>query len=432
MAGKVKEKTVQTIGVVGLGYVGLPVAISFSRKHHVIGYDIDIEKIDQLRNGEDPTEQFDKETLQMDSIEYTTNPKNLKACDIIIVTVPTPLTKTKEPDLTLLKKATQTIGQHMKTGAIIIFESTVYPGVTEEICIPILNKASGFHAGVDFHVGYSPERINPGDEKNQFTNIPKVVSGMNYYTRANIAQLYRSVIDAEIYEAPSIKIAEAAKILENTQRDINIALMNEFATICKGLHIETEEVIKAAATKWNFTPFTPGLVGGHCIGVDPYYLIYEAERHGVDAKFIKSARLVNDRMPEFIVQQVMESIISRKLNLRKTRIHLIGVTFKENVGDMRNSKALEILEQLKDLGIEVKVCDPHANQQTMREQYNSEVKREIRELPKADIAIIAVPHDKLNFRELPKALKKHAIIFDLKSVLSESNNQLNGRTIWKL
>lgn len=428
MAG---NKNAEIIGVVGLGYVGIPVAVSFAEKYQVIGYDINALKINQLQKGEDPTEQLTKQQIQNKSIEYTTNPEQLSACDFIIVTVPTPLTATNEPDLTLLIKATETIGQHLKKGATIIFESTVYPGATEEICLPILNQASGLQAGVDFNVGYSPERINPGDENYHFKNIPKIVSGLNYYTKSKIAHLYRSIIEAEIYEAPTIKIAEAAKVLENTQRDINIALMNEFAMICNALGMDTDEVIKAASTKWNFLSFKPGLVGGHCIGVDPYYLIYEAKRQGIDASFLKSARFVNDQMPDFIIEQIMHYVIKRKIKLKNLQVSLIGATFKENISDMRNSKALEILERLKNLGMEVTVCDPYANKQILREEFHSVTKDAISQLPKSDIAIIAVPHDKLELAELTNVLKKHAVIFDLKSALNEEGH-FNGRFIWKL
>ncbi|MDY0410353.1 nucleotide sugar dehydrogenase [Paracerasibacillus soli] len=319
------------IGVVGLGYVGLPIARTLAEKYDVIGFDINEGKIKELRRGYDQTGQFSKKALSLDTLHFFTDETKLSACDYLIVTVPTPLTKANEPNLSFLKDATSTIGKNLSRKTTVIFESTVYPGTTEEICIPILETESQLVAGKDFYVGYSPERINPGDEEHVFKNTPKIVAGQNKEALQKVVSLYQKVIEANLHEAPSIKVAEAAKILENTQRDVNIALMNEFSLICHKLNINTLDVIAAAKTKWNFTPFTPGLVGGHCISIDPYYLIYKAKRAGYHPQLLSSARQINDSISSYIVSSLLALVVSHKLDVKQLKVALLGVTFKENI-----------------------------------------------------------------------------------------------------
>jgi len=421
------------IGVVGLGYVGLPVALGFSEKFNVIGFDIDENKINLLRNNVDPTKQFSSSTLQKTDIEFVSDAYKLKECEYIFVAVPTPITSANKPNLTFLEHASSIIGENLSTGTVIVFESTVYPGTTEQICLPILEKKSTLTAGKDFFVGYSPERINPGDPEHTFKNIPKVISGQNKETVEKIYDVYRQVLDAEIYKAPSIKVAEAAKIVENTQRDVNIALMNELAIICDALNIKTDEVLKAAKTKWNFIPFSPGLVGGHCIGVDPYYLIYKSTIAGYSPKFISSAREINDNMPDHIVQSLLQLIVKYQLDPKNLNVTLLGVTFKENISDIRNSKALEVVNMLQELNFNVQVHDPYVSSDELKDTKVQLKERE--QLNKADILIVAVPHEifkqqsKAEWRWLCK--ETEGIIMDLKNVVPKNTFNEN-KIIWSL
>lgn len=417
----VSEKTTinqkRTVGIVGIGYVGLPVAMGFSEKYHVIGFDVNKNKISDLKKNQDPTGQFTHHELKTAHIHFSSDEKLLNQCDYIVVCVPTPLTLTNEPDLTNLRQASEMIGQNLTPHTTVIFESTVFPGTTEDICIPILEKHSNLKSTVDFHVGYSPERINPGDQQHTFKNISKIVSGQDRYALEKTFGLYHSILDAEVFRASSIKVAEAAKVIENTQRDVNIALMNEFSIICNRLNIDTYDVLAAAKTKWNFIPLTPGLVGGHCIGVDPYYLIHKSKMEGYDPQLLSKAREINDSIPVYIVQTLLALMVSRKLNPNDVEINLLGVTFKEDTPDLRNSKSLEILENLQKLGLKVNVSDPYADPDYIKKQYNIHLKHKS-ELQSADIVIVAVPHKEFDAHFIHSLLgKKHGILLDLKGVV---------------
>lgn len=425
---------IKKVGIVGLGYVGLPVAVGFSKKYDVIGFDIDKGKIESLNRNDDPTGQFSKETLKNCSIKFVSDAQALKTCNFIIVTVPTPITKSSEPDLTYLKEASFLIGKHLSKEATIIYESTVYPGTTEDICIPILEETTGMTAGVDFYVGYSPERINPGDKEHTFQTTTKIVSGQNDEVLNRIYSLYKSVIDADVYKAPSIKVAEAAKLIENVQRDINIALMNELSFIFHRLSIDTQEVLEAAKTKWNFIPMSPGLVGGHCIGIDPYYLIYKSKQHGYHPTFLTSAREINDLTPEYIVQALLRLIVLHKFNVKDMRITVLGTTFKENISDTRNSKALEIIDHISQFNIPVQVCDPHASHLTLKNKKHVYIKQ-FNELEKADIVILAVPHREFlvdNFNGIKHVVKEEkAVLMDIKGVVPK-DTMSEHVIIWRL
>ena len=340
----------EIIAIVGLGYVGLPLAVAFAKKWKVIGFDIDQRKIELLCKGIDPTKSVEEKEVKTSQIQYTDDPLLLEQASLVIVCVPTPLKQGTMPDLGYLEKASALVGKHMKEDAIIVYESTVYPGVTEDVCEPILEKVSGKKCGKDFSIGYSPERINPGDHEHTLTKMIKVVSGKDEKTRKKIAAFYSSVLEAGVYEAPSIKVAEAAKVIENTQRDLNIALMNELSVIFRKLGIDTHEVLQTAATKWNFHKYYPGLVGGHCIGIDPYYLTYRAKQLGYEPKVILAGREINDAMHKEVLRLVKEGLAEIKKSLRNTRVLLMGLTFKENVNDTRNSRVLELKKELEKEG----------------------------------------------------------------------------------
>lgn len=421
-----KEK----IGVVGLGYVGLPVAVGFAEKYRVVGFDIDKKKIDMLKRNIDPARQIPSKDLKKSEIEFVYDEEKLKECRFIIVAVPTPLTLAKEPDLSYLEEASAIIGRNLVPQTIVVYESTVYPGATEEVCIPILENTSNLKSGADFFVGYSPERINPGDQEHTFKTIPKVVSGQNKYALDKISELYNDVIDAKIYKAPSIKVAEASKIVENTQRDINIALMNELSLIFNRLNIDTYEVLAASKTKWNFIPLSPGLVGGHCIGVDSCYLIHKSKLEGFYPSFLSEARKTNDYMPEHIVQSLMQLMISHKLNVQETLITILGITFKENISDIRNSKSLEMAKKLQDLGLPLQICDPNISSDQLKE-INIQLKP-FNQLDKADVVILSVPHKVFRAADL-NVLFKHnkGILMDLKGVVPKNTLQENI-FVWRL
>lgn len=399
------------IGVVGLGYVGLPVAVSFAENDRVIGYDVDENKIKQLQQQIDPTGQFSPDELKTRAITFTTDADHLQRCTHIIVAVPTPIGSANEPDLSFLKQASKMIGANMAQGTIIVFESTVSPGTTEGTCIPILEKQSGFIAGVDFYVGYSPERINPGDQAHAFKNTPKVIAAQNGEALEKVYDLYHRVVTAPLFKTSSIKIAEAAKIIENTQRDVNIAFMNEISLICDKLNIDTHEVLEAANTKWNFIPLSPGLVGGHCIGVDPYHLIHKSTLEGYDPTLLRKARQINEQIPKYIVESLLKLIVSRGFNPKTMRITILGVAFKENITDTRNSKALEIVDRLKQLDLTIQVHDPHVTceQIPMLQPFDH--------LKKAEIVILAVPHDAYDGKRLATLLKDRGVLMDIKDVI---------------
>lgn len=410
-----------TIGLVGLGYVGLPAAICFAEKYQVIGYDINVNKIEALIKGKDETGEVTKEQLQESTCIFTTEAEKLRLCDFIVVAVPTPLDQENKPDLSYVKDATKLIGRNMKKGAIVIYESTVYPGATEEICLPLLEKESGLTIEKDFSIGYSPERINPGDKKNTFKTIGKVVSGDNEKTTKSIEQLYASVLEAPVYRATSIKVAEASKVVENTQRDINIAFMNELAMLFDHIGINTNDVLAASRTKWNFHPFTPGLVGGHCISIDPYYLIEKAEQMGYSPTFMKEARRINASMPQFVIDKIKQYSVKHQIELDQLSVNVLGITFKENVPDLRNSKTIEIVKGLRKLSVHVTVSDPHASEQDVMDIIGEPLVP-FQSLPKADINLLAVPHhaykDQITYAYKKLFVSDQGLMIDLKAFLS--------------
>ncbi|RME32452.1 MAG: nucleotide sugar dehydrogenase [Gammaproteobacteria bacterium] len=381
----------RTISVVGLGYVGLPVAVAFGRQHRVIGFDINPQRIEELKQGIERTGEVDPAELARSDIHFTCDPDDLEAADFHIVAVPTPVDEAKRPDLTPVLKASKTVGSILKAGDIVVYESTVYPGATEEDCVPVLERASGLKAGRDFHVGYSPERINPGDKEHTFTTITKVVSGDDAATLETVAKVYESVVTAGVHRAATIRVAEAAKVIENTQRDLNIALMNELALIFNRMGIDTRDVLAAAGTKWNFLPFDPGLVGGHCIGVDPYYLTHKAAMLGYHPQVILAGRRINDGMGEYVASAAVKQLIHAGHNVKGSTVTVLGFTFKENVPDLRNTRVIDIVRELRDYGITVQVHDPEADPAEAREEYGITL-QEQSSLAPADAVIFAVPH----------------------------------------
>lgn len=382
------------LGVLGLGYVGLPVAVAFGKKMPVIGLDVNQKRIEQLKHTHDETGEVTDEDLRSTNIDFTSDAKRLKECNFIIVAVPTPINESNQPDMRILHKASQMIGQNIQKGTTVVFESTVYPGATEEECAPIIEQWSGLVSGKDFFIGYSPERINPGDKTHTFTTILKIVSGQNEQTTERVADVYSSVVTAGVFKASSIKVAEAAKVIENTQRDLNIALMNELSQIFHELNIDTQEVLEAAGTKWNFLKFEPGLVGGHCIGVDPYYLAHKAESVGYHPEVILAGRRVNDSMAQYVGQSIVKELLKQKKHLGCLKVSVLGLTFKENVPDIRNSKVADLVQELEEYGIEVLSFDPLADADEIYEEYKIEMAN-YDQLTESDVVILAVPHDVL-------------------------------------
>lgn len=404
------------IALIGLGYVGLPLAAAFADKYKVIGFDINVKRVAELKRCLDTTNELTKEQLEAvvgTSLSLTTELKDISDCTTYIVTVPTPVTSSKSPDLTPVVKATASVASVLKKGDTVVYESTVYPGVTEEVCVPILEEKTGLKFNVDFFVGYSPERINPGDKKHTITKITKVVSGSTPETLNELAALYGSIIEAGIYEAPTIKTAEAAKVIENTQRDINIAFVNELSIIFSKMGIDTNEVLKAAGTKWNFLNFFPGLVGGHCIGVDPYYLAYKSEELGYTPEMILAGRRINDSMPTFIVSQIVKQLLKQNKNSQNASALILGATFKENCPDLRNSKVVDVYQELKEFGFQVDIFDPEADAEVFVKEYGFE-KLEVLSKKQYDVVILAVSHN--CFRTIdPKGLvMKDGVVFDVK------------------
>ena len=381
------------VAVVGLGYVGLPLAVEFGKKFETIGYDLSETKIGHYRNFLDPTGEVSTEDLKAATgLSYSTDPSALSRADMIIVAVPTPVGEAHKPDFSPLVGSSTTVGQHMKKGAIVVYESTVYPGATEEVCIPVLEKHSGMKWKQDFHVGYSPERVNPGDKERTVSKIVKVVSGDDEATTGKVAELYASVITAGVHQVSSIKVAEAAKVIENTQRDLNIALMNELALIFERIGIDTLEVLQAAGTKWNFLPFRPGLVGGHCIGVDPYYLTHKAEMLGYHPQVILAGRRINDGMAAYVAQQTVKGMIKNSGTIKGAKVIVLGLTFKENCPDLRNSKVADVVHELREFGCEVSVHDPIAVSSEAEHEYGIRL-TPWDELPtQADALVAAVSH----------------------------------------
>lgn len=417
------ERFSPRICVVGLGYVGLPVAHSFAKQFDVVGFDVDQRRIDQLSLNIDWTGEVSKDELADSKLTFSSNPAVISDSNFIVVAVPTPVSEHKTPDFSLLKRACSTIGAVLKPGSIIIFESTVYPGATEEICGPALEEASGLQSGSDFKLAYSPERINPGDKEHPLEQIIKIVSGEDEATLRIVSETYGAIITAGIFEATSIKVAEAAKVLENTQRDINIALMNEMSKICNRLDIRSADVLKAAGTKWNFLPFTPGLVGGHCIGVDPYYLTSKAEQLGYHPEVILAGRRINDAMPEYVGIQILQMLAGAGKSIRRARVGVLGITFKENVPDIRNSKVAALISELAKYNISVKVSDPWADAAETMQEYGVKLVDQAM-LTELDLLIIAVPHEKYMsdiVESIPMMMAGDGIVVDLKSAIEPSD-----------
>jgi UDP-N-acetyl-D-galactosamine dehydrogenase len=420
------------VAVVGLGYVGLPLAVALARKHEVVGFDVSRARVEALREGLDSTNEVTAEELRSSSFTITDDPGILRGFEIFIVTVPTPIDEANRPDFSAMLKACAIVGPAMPTGSIVVFESTVYPGVTEEICAPALERASGLKAGVDFKLGYSPERINPGDRSRSIEKITKVVAGEDEATLAKLAELYGSVIEAGIHEAPSIKVAEAAKVIENTQRDLNIALMNEIAKICHLLGIRTRDVLDAAGTKWNFLKFHPGLVGGHCIGVDPYYLTAKAEQLGYQPEVILSGRRVNDGMGAYLAQRVVKLMASNGQPTIGARVGILGFTFKENVPDIRNSKVVDTYRELCEFGIAPIVHDALADPATVRHEYGIEL-APLEEFKGLRALIYAVGHDDYVplHGKISDMMAQGGIVADVRSILDPSTLRADLR-YWSL
>ena len=424
------------IAIIGLGYVGLPLAVEFGKKYPTIGFDINGPRIASLILGHDSTLEVDEAELkQATQLSYTTDIEQLKSCNICIVTVPTPIDSHKRPDLTPLEKASETVGKVLSKGDIVIYESTVYPGATEEVCVPILERHSGLTFNKDFYCGYSPERINPGDKEHRVTTIKKVTSGSTPEIADIVDNLYKSIITAGTHKASSIKVAEAAKVIENTQRDLNIALMNELAIIFERLGIDTLEVLKAAGTKWNFLPFRPGLVGGHCIGVDPYYLTHKAEILGYHPQVIKAGRRINDYMAAYVAQQTIKQMIRGGTNIRGAKVIVLGLTFKENCSDLRNSKVADLVKELQEFGCEVYVHDPLAEVEQALHEYGITL-REWHQLPQnADAIVAAVSHAKYTTQpvaNLLAPLKRCGVFIDIKSAYMPEAITDTGAYLWRL
>jgi UDP-N-acetyl-D-glucosamine/UDP-N-acetyl-D-galactosamine dehydrogenase len=428
----------EKISLIGLGYVGMPIAVSFAKKVNVIGFDISKEKIELYKRGIDPTKEVGNEIIRDTTIEFTSDEKRLKESKFHIVAVPTPVNSDHTPDLRPVESASRTVGRNLTRGSIVVFESTVYPGVTEEICIPILEKESGMICGKDFKVGYSPERINPGDKVHRLETIVKVVSGMDEESLDIIAQVYELVVSAGVYRAESIKVAEAAKVIENSQRDINIAFMNELSIIFNKMGIDTNAVLKAAGTKWNFLNFTPGLVGGHCIGVDPYYLTYKAEQLGYHSQIILSGRKINDDMGRYVAENLIKKLIKADVSVKDAKVAILGFTFKENCPDIRNTKVIDIINELKEYGINPIVADPEADADEAVHEYGIEFET-IEEIFDMDAIVIAVGHDRfLNLtdkdfeRMFKKAPNENKVLLDIKGLFDRKKFESLGYRYWRL
>ena len=422
----------RTIAVIGLGYVGLPVAVAFARSGTVIGYDINSERVRELQCGLDRTLEVKPADLQQRAIRFTADAADIAAADFFIVTVPTPIDVARRPDLGAVLRASDTVGKALRKGAIVVYESTVYPGATEEECIPVLEKASGLKAGLDFAVGYSPERINPGDAQHRFETIKKVVASQDAKSLDVIAAVYGSVVTAGVHKAPSIKAAEAAKVIENTQRDLNIALMNEFSAICHLLDIDTVDALEAAQTKWNFLPFTPGLVGGHCIGVDPYYLTHRAEKAGFHPEIILAGRRINDGVGLRVARECLRYLM--RTGASKAVVTILGMTFKENVPDVRNSKVVDIISELKSFGAIVQVHDPMASAADVRHEYGIDL-QDRESLTPADALVLAVPHKAYIEGAwgciVPLLRNGRGLVVDVKARLDRANKP-DGVELWRL
>jgi len=430
-----KEK----IAVVGLGYVGLPLAVEFGKKVKIIGFDLNKKRVADLKKHIDSNNETASDELKSASLlEVTSDPQRLKEAKFIIVAVPTPITKNKQPDLYCMASASETVGRNLTSGSIVVFESTVYPGVTEDVCVPLLEKYSGLKYGKDFKVGYSPERINPGDKEHTIQNVIKIVSGCDAQTLEEVANVYGMVVKAGVYKAESIKAAEAAKVIENTQRDLNIALMNELAIIFHKMGIDTLSVLKAAGTKWNFIRMSPGLVGGHCIGVDPYYLTFKAEELGYQPQVILAGRRINDDMGRYIAEQTVKHLIKANKTVKGAKVLVAGITFKENISDIRNSRVIDIIKELKEYEVEVIACDPLADSEAVRHEYDIELVKYNKDI-KVDAIVIAVAHDTFKKELSPDVLRNHVaggnakgVVIDVKGIFDNAISKDSKIFYWRL
>lgn len=422
------------VSVVGMGYVGLPAAVAFGKQKQCVGFDINPQRILELKQGFDRTEETTVEDLATTDIIYTCDINDLRKADFHIVAVPTPVDDAHVPDLTPVEKASVTVGKALKKGDIVVYESTVYPGVTEDICIPILERESGLKGGIDFTVGFSPERINPGDKERSFTTIHKIVSGQDQATLDIVADVYASVVTAGVHKASSIKVAEAAKVIENSQRDLNIAFMNELAVIFDRMDIDTEEVLQAAGTKWNFLPFRPGLVGGHCIGVDPYYLTYRAEQIGYIPQVILAGRRINDNMGRYVARKGIKLVLKHGLDISNLEVGLMGFTFKEDCPDVRNTKVVDIIKELEDYNAKVYCCDPVADAADAEHEYGVKF-AQFNDIPQVPLLIVAVAHKEfkaLSLDEMLAKVKPGGVIIDVKSILPKEEIRARGYILWRL
>jgi UDP-N-acetyl-D-glucosamine/UDP-N-acetyl-D-galactosamine dehydrogenase len=425
----------KVVAIVGLGYVGLPLAVEFGKRYQTIGYDLSESKVNNYKNFCDPTGEVSSEDLKAATkLEISADPKNLSRADVIIIAVPTPVDNAHIPDFSPLVSSSITVGRNMKKGAIVVYESTVYPGATEEVCIPILEKESGFSWMHDFHVGYSPERVNPGDKDRSITKIVKVVSGDDTATLEAVGNVYETIITAGVYRVSSIKVAEAAKVIENIQRDLNISLMNELAIIFGRIGIDTTEVLQAAGTKWNFLPFRPGLVGGHCIGVDPYYLTHKAEMLGYHPQVILAGRRINDGMAAYVAQQTIKKMINVGASIKGAKVNVLGLTFKENCPDLRNSKVADLVHELQEYGCVVNVNDPLADASEAKKEYGLTLTH-WDDLPQADAIVAAVAHTQyvsMQLDGLLEKLKPQGVFVDIKSTYSKEGLLNRGVSLWRL
>ena len=426
----------EKISLVGLGYVGMPIAVAFARKAEVIGYDYNAAKIELYKNGIDPTNEVGNEVIATTTVQFTNNPALLRQAKFHIVAVPTPVNDDHTPDLYPVESASRILGQNLTKGSIVVYESTVYPGVTEEVCVPILEAESGLKCGVDFKVGYSPERINPGDKVHRLENIVKIVSGMDAETLDTVAKVYELVVEAGVHRAESIKVAEAAKVIENSQRDINIAFMNELSIIFNKMNIDTRAVLEAAGTKWNFLKFVPGLVGGHCIGVDPYYLTYRAEQLGYHSQVILAGRRINDDMGKYVAENVVKKLIAADIPVKNAKVAILGFTFKENCPDTRNTKVIDIYRELQEYGITPIVADPAADADEAARLYGIHF-ADIADVQDMDAVILAVAHDRfkaLTVADFDKLYSSNhrKVLVDVKALLNKDDFKNAGYVYWRL
>ena len=423
------------IAVVGLGYVGLPLAVALGKKYEILGIDVSERRIQALKENIDINDETPLEDLKATNIIYTTDFSLIKDRNFIVVAVPTPVDQNKRPDLIFLEKSSEAIGKHMSKGTIVVYESTVYPGVTEDVCVPILEKVSGLKYGVDFNVGYSPERINPGDKVHTVEKITKIVSGDTEETLEIVADVYSKVVEPGVFKAASIKTAEMAKVIENTQRDINIALLNEIALICDRLGIRSKDVVEATKTKWNYLPFTPGLVGGHCIGVDPYYLTFKCEELNYHPQMILSGRRINDSMAKHVAEVAVKKLIHNGKVVRNSNVLILGVTFKENVKDIRNSKIYDMVTELEEFKVNVFLDDPLAEKDHVEEEFHKELINDIKEMKDIDCVVLAVPHKEymnLDLDCIKSLCTENPVFIDLKGIMGKKQVEAKGFTYWSL